>query len=167
MNIIDVVLMFTLLIFCVKGYRNGFIHELFSLLIIGLGLLASFFIYHPLSELLQEYIQNVKITRVLSFLAVFFSVTIFLIILRNSLIHLVDNLNLTGIDYVLGILIGLLKGGAICSVMLIFLKNNSILKLEGAIRESLLFPFLEKIFLFLLSLLPERFNIIIMKVLGY
>ena len=165
MNIIDYIIIVAVLIFCIKGYLKGFINELFSLLIIILGLTVSFLFYKSLSSVVYTFIENKDLAFIVSFLSIFILVTILLIIIRNTLTNLIDSLNFTGADYILGLFIGLIKGIILCSALLIFLKNHPVLKIDAAIKSSCIYPFLEKIFITFLSFLPENQKIIIYRVL--
>ncbi len=165
MNIIDLIIIIAVLIFCIKGYLKGFINELFSLLIIILGLTVSFLFYKSLSSVVYTFIENKDLAFIVSFLSIFILVTILLIIIRNTLTNLIDSLNFTGVDYILGLFIGLIKGIILCSALLIFLKNNPVLKIDVAIKRSYIYPFLEKILITFLSFFPENLKIIIYRVL--
>ena len=69
MNIIDLIIIVAVLIFCIKGYLKGFINELFSLLIIILGLIVSFLFYKSLSSVVYTFIENKDLAFIISFLS--------------------------------------------------------------------------------------------------
>lgn len=165
MNFIDLIILIVVVIFCIKGYLNGFIHQLFSLLIIILGFLSSFLMYRPVAIRLGEFITNDNLAMIISFFLIFIIITIVLVIFRNLLIQFVFRLHLTDVDCVLGIVVGMIKGLLLCSLVLIFLFNHPFLKLNEAIGKSLIFPFLEKMVEYLLSLLPEGAGTFIKRVL--
>jgi membrane protein required for colicin V production len=116
MNFIDIIIIILVLILCIRGYLKGFINELFSLLIIGVGLVGAFLFYRPLSEVFLEFMESSDVALVLSFFALFILISIFLIIIRNIVVQFVDRLNLTDIDALLGVIVGLLKALVLCAV---------------------------------------------------
>jgi membrane protein required for colicin V production len=156
MNFIDVIIIILVVIFCIKGFLRGFLKELFSALIIVLGLVGAFLFYRALNGIMSTLIENDDLSLILSFAAIFVGITILLVIIRNTLLRFVDTLNFSDIDHVLGVVIGLFKGILICGAVLIFLYNHPVLHLDRAIGRSALFPLLARIFTALLSLLPER-----------
>ena len=165
MNIIDVVIIIFVLIFCVKGYIKGFINEIFTLIIIILGLTGSFLFYKPLSTSVFTFIENRSLSFIVSFLSIFVFITVVLIIIRNAITKMVDSFQLTNIDYLLGLLVGLIKGTVLIGAILIFLKNHPVMNLDITISRSFIFPFLESIFFTALSIFPENMEIFIYRVL--
>lgn len=165
MNIIDVVIIVFVLIFCVKGYVKGFINEIFTLIIIVLGLTGAFLFYKPLSFSVFTFIENRSLSFIVSFLAIFVFITVVLIIIRNAITKMVDSFQLTNLDYLLGLLVGLIKGTVLIGAILIFLKNHPVMNLDITINRSLIFPFLESIFFTGLSMFPENLEIFIYRVL--
>ena len=79
---------------------------------------------------------------------------------------MVDSLNFTDIDKMLGVIIGLGKGVILCSALLIFLKNHPVLNIDKTINDSLIYPFIEKVFIAVLSLFPQNIREVVMKVFG-
>ncbi|HEB31790.1 MAG TPA: CvpA family protein [Spirochaetes bacterium] len=165
MNIIDVVIIVFVLIFCVKGYIKGFINEIFTLIIIVLGLTGSFLFYKPLSSSVFTFIENRSLSFIVSFLSIFAFITVVLIIIRNAITNMVDSFQLTNFDYLLGLLVGLTKGTVLIGAILIFLKNHPVMNLDIVINGSLIFPFLESIFFTGLSKFPENLELFIYRVL--
>ena len=165
MNIIDVVIIVFVLIFCVKGYIKGFINEIFTLIIIVLGLAGAFLFYKPLSSSVFTFIENRSLSFIVSFLSIFVFITVVLIIIRNAITKMVDSFQLTNLDYLLGLLVGLIKGTILIGAILIFLKNHPVMNLDITINRSLIFPFLESIFFTGLSMFPENLEIFIYRVL--
>ena len=165
MNAIDIIIIIVVLIFCIKGYIKGFVNEIFNLIIIILGLTGSFFFYKTLSSTVFTFIENSALASIISFISIFILITVILIIIRNAVTKVVDSFNLTNADYLLGLLIGFIKGALLIGAILIFLKNHPVMKLDLAIDNSLIYPFLEKIFFTGLSILPDSLEITIYRVL--
>ena len=156
MNFIDILIIIVVVVFCIKGFLRGFLKELFSVLIIVLGLVGAFLFYRTVNGVMSTIIENDDLSLILSFASLFVAITILLVIIRNTLMKFVDSLNFSDIDHVLGVVLGLFKGVLICGAVLIFLYNHPILHLDRAIQRSLLFPLLARIFTALLSVMPER-----------
>jgi membrane protein required for colicin V production len=142
MNLIDIIIIIFAIVLCIRGYLRGFINEVFSLLIIICGLIGAFLFYRPLSETFMEFIGSRDLSMILAFFAIFIFITIVLIIIRNMLIRVIDRLNLADIDNILGVVVGLIKGLLICGVILVFLKNHPVFRIDEMIGRSSLFPYL-------------------------
>jgi membrane protein required for colicin V production len=165
MNAIDIIIIILVLIFCIKGYIKGFVNELFTLIILVLGLTGSFLFYNALSSSVFSFIENSSLSSIISFIVIFIVITVILIIIRNAITKVVDSFNLTNVDYFLGLLIGFIKGILLAGAILIFLKNHPVMKLDSAIGNSLIYPFLEKIFFTGISILPDSLEMTIYRVL--
>jgi len=166
MNIVDIIVVVIILVFIIRGYLKGFVNEVFSLLIIAGSLVASFLLYRPLSNITSNFLNSKELSIFLSFIAVFVLTAIFLILVRNLFISLLENLNLTDIDSLLGLVIGFIKGGLILTFVLMFFAFRNILKTADLIRSSYFFPYFEKSYSFLLLVLPERISVLINRFIG-
>ncbi len=166
MNFIDVIIIILVLILCIRGYLKGFINELFSLLIIGLGLLGAFLFYRPLSEVFLEFVESNDVALVFSFFALFVLISIFLIIIRNMVVQFVDRLNFTDMDALLGVVVGLLKALILCGVVFVFLKYHPVFRIDESIERSLIYPYLERILVVFISLFPDRVSVLLYRILG-
>ena len=156
MNFIDVIIIVLVVIFCIKGFLRGFLKELFSVLIIVLGLVGAFLFYRALDTVMSVLIENEDLSLILSFAAIFIGITILLVIVRNTLIRFTDTLNFSDVDHVMGVVIGLFKGVLVCGAVFVFLYYHPVFKLDRAIDRSMLFPLIDRMFMALLSLLPGR-----------
>jgi membrane protein required for colicin V production len=165
-NFIDFIIIFFILILCIRGYLKGFVNELFSLCILGVGLGLAFYLYRPLGEKFLQFIENTDLALICAFFFIFILVTIFFIIVRNIIVQFVERMNLTDIDSFLGLLIGLFKGLLVAGLVLIFLRNHPVLHLDEAIARSFLYVHLERIIRAIFSLLPERIMIPVYRFLG-
>jgi membrane protein required for colicin V production len=165
-NFIDFIIIFFILILCIRGYLKGFVNELFSLCILGVGLALAFYLYRPLGETFLQFIENTELALISAFFFVFILVTILFIIIRNIIAQFVERMNLTDIDSFLGLLVGLLKGLLVAGLVLIFLRNHPVLRLDEAIDRSLLYVYLERILRAFFLLLPERVVIPVYRFLG-
>jgi len=166
MNLIDIIIIIIVVVFCIRGYLKGFLHGIFILLIIVLGLAGGFLFYRQLSVLLSGYIGSGDGARILSFFCIFIGITIILLIIRNMMTRFMDRLQLTDLDYILGVFLGLVKGVLLCGLILIFLKNHPVFKIDEIIGKSLFFPFLQRLFTALISLMPDSMSVFIRMILG-
>jgi len=166
MNVIDLIIIIIIVALCIRGYLKGFINELFSLGIIIFGLIGAFLFYRSFSMVVQSFIQNSDLSLIFSFFVIFIAISIILIIVRNTVINIIDRVNLTDFDYILGVIIGLFKGILLCGIIFIFLKNHPVFKIEVIILKSRLFPLIERVCMSFISLLPQSLTTIIDKILG-
>ena len=166
MNFIDIIILVLVLILCIRGYLKGFINELFSLLIIGLGLLGAFLFYRPLSEVFLEFVDNSDVALVFSFFALFILISIFLIIIRNVIVQFVDRLNLTDMDALLGVIVGLFKALILCGVVFVFLKHHPVFRIDESIERSFIYPYLERVLVAFISIFPGQVSLLLYRILG-
>ena len=166
MSFVDIIIIILVLILCIRGYLKGFINELFSLLIIGLGLVGAFLFYRPLSEVFMEFVENRDVALVFSFFALLVLISIFLIVIRNMVAQFVDRLNLSDMDALLGVVVGLLKALMLCGVLFVFLKNHPVFRIDESIERSFIYPYLERILIAFISLFPERISVLLYRILG-
>jgi membrane protein required for colicin V production len=166
MNAVDIVIVAFALFFCIKGYFHGFVNELFSFVILTAGLVLSFLFCNPVARVLAAFVENKDLVLILAFVGIFISVTLVLLVIRNTLLNVIERVNMNDADSIFGALIGLFKGALLCGIVFIFLKNHKVLHLDQSIRGSLIFPFLERIVTALILLLPERVVGIARRVLG-
>jgi uncharacterized membrane protein required for colicin V production len=142
------------------------VNELFSLAIIAAGVLLSVLFYRPVAGVLAEFVENKDLAFILAIVGIFIVVTIVLLVIRNTILNVIERVNMTDADSILGALLGFFKGVLLCGFVSIFLKNHRVLHLEKPIRGSLLFPVLERVVTALLLMLPERALEIMRRVLG-
>jgi membrane protein required for colicin V production len=166
MNIIDISLLIVLVIFSIRGYVKGFIHELFSLMIIILGIALALLFYRQFGSVLETVIQNEDLSLILSFIAIFICTTVLMVAIRNALTSLVESLNIADLDSMFGLLVGLTKGVLLLSFLLVFITHRQILRLQKITESSFFYPFLERFLLAILSVLPDTIYNGIIRFLG-
>ncbi len=165
MNFIDLIIIILVVALCIRGYLKGFINELFSLGIVILGLIGAFLFYRPLSAVLEGH-MNTDLALIISFFIILVAIAIVLIIIRNTVTLMVDRINLTDIDYLLGVIIGFVKGMLLCGFIFIFLKNHPVFNIDVIISKSRLYPLIERLFLSIVSILPITVESFILRILG-
>jgi len=165
LNFIDLIIIILVVALCIRGYLKGFINELFSLGIVILGLIGAFLFYRPLSAVLEGH-MNTDLALIISFFIILVAIAIVLIIIRNTVTLMVDRINLTDIDYLLGVIIGFVKGMLLCGFIFIFLKNHPVFNIDVIISKSRLYPLIERLFLSIVSILPITVESFILRILG-
>jgi membrane protein required for colicin V production len=166
MNSIDIIVCIILLVFAVRGVTKGFVHELFSLIIIVSGLTLAVVFYRPFSSVVRIFVENDDLASILSFIALFVGATLVLVVIRNALSGLVESLNITDVNAVLGLLVGVSKGALLCGFFLVFFTDRRALNLHRVIEDSFLFPYLKRFLLAILSLLPDTIQGGVVRFLG-
>jgi membrane protein required for colicin V production len=166
MNIIDVFILIVLVVLSIRGYVKGFIHEVFSLMIMILGIALALLFYRQVGFFLETIIQNEDLSLILSFIAIFICTAVLMVVIRNALTSLVESLNITDLDSVFGLLVGLTKGALLLSFLLVFFTHRQILKLEKVTQSSFFYPFLKRFLLAILSVLPDTIYNGITRFLG-
>jgi membrane protein required for colicin V production len=166
MNSIDIIVCIILLVFAVRGVTKGFVHELFSLIIIVSGLALAVVFYRPFSSVVRIFVENDDLASILSFIALFVGATLVLVVIRNALSGLVESLNITDVNAALGLVVGVSKGALLCSVLLVFFTYRRVLNLHRVIDDSFLFPYLKRFLLAILSLLPDTIQGGVVRFLG-
>jgi membrane protein required for colicin V production len=166
MNVYDVVILGCILLFAVKGYFHGFVNELFSLLIIAAGLILSFLFCRPVAGVLSGFVENKDLALILSFVGIFVLTALVLLVLRNTLLNVIERVNMSDADAILGTVVGAFKGAVLAGLVSMFLKHHKVLHLDRVIGASLVFPPLERLVASLLPILPDRVLQVVRRVLG-
>ncbi len=164
MNILDVILIVIFIFYAFRGYRRGLIYEIFSIGIIIIGLLASFLFFKKLSVLFNQFLNNKDLSLVIAFLAIFIGVSISLITMRNILSNLIESLNLTEIDSILGLVVAVIKIILLISIVLMFIESHSILGLDKIIGRSFIYSYIKRIFLAFMSILPAKIRMVVFSI---
>jgi len=87
---------------------------------------------------------------ILSFIILLVFTSMVLIMIRNVLLNLIESLNSSDADSLLGLVIGMLREALLFGMVMIFLSNHSILNLHRVIRSSFTYFYIEKLFCFYL-----------------
>lgn len=143
LNGLDYILLVPLLWAVFKGFKNGFIKEVFSLLALILGI----FITYKFSYFVEEKLDGMFAARYIAFVITFFAVLIgvhFTGVLVEKAIKLV----VPGfINRLFGICFGVAKWLFICSILLLMLKAIDVKQkiLTPKLTDtSILYPYVEK-----------------------
>ncbi len=147
MNWLDVVWLIVIAFFLVRGAMKGFFREIFGLLGVFVGLIVAVNYSQGVGNIIRGEITRLspQIAKGISFAIIFVGIA-----LIGGLIGLVfhgmsRSSPVKGIDRGGGLILGLLEGGAVCSVILIFLTISPLA--ENADRwkkDSTISPYLMK-----------------------
>lgn len=124
------------------AFFRGFIQESLSLLLWVIAFATSMFLDVYLDPYFLDYIQSPEIRRILIIILVFIGIIFlggFLIKVIRSLVHCSG---MSGLDRLLGVLFGLLRG--ILLIVVIYLVIPNQFKQSSFILESKTYPYLEK-----------------------
>ncbi len=148
MNWLDVVWLIVIVFFLVRGAMKGFFREIFGLLGVFVGLIVAVNYSQGVGNIIRGEITRLspQVAKGISFAIIFVGIA-----LIGGLIGLVFHgmskySPVRGIDRGGGLILGLLEGGVVCSVILIFLSISPLA--ENADRwkkDSTMSPYLMKI----------------------
>jgi len=114
--------------------------------------------------LFNQFLNNKDLSLVIAFLAIFIGVSISLITMRNILSNLIESLNLTEIDSILGLVVAVIKIILLVSIVLLFIESHSILGLDKIIGRSFIYTYIKRIFLAFMSILPAKIRIVVFSI---
>jgi len=124
------------------SFFRGFIQESLSLLLWIIAFAASMFLDVYLDPYFLDYIQNPEIRRILIIVLVFVSIIFFGGFLVKAIRSLAHWSGMNGLDRLLGILFGLLRGMVLIVVIYLVIPNQ--FKQSNFILESKSYHYLEK-----------------------
>lgn len=140
---LDILLLVPLIWAVFKGFKNGFIKEIFSLAALILGI----FITYKFSYFVEEKLDGIFAARYIAFVITFFAVLIG-VHFTGILVEKVIKLVIPGfVNRVLGICFGVVKWLFICSILLIMLKAVDVrqkILTPKLTEKSILYPYVEK-----------------------
>lgn len=131
MSGIDIALVIMLLIGAYKGYKDGFLMELFALLGVVLGILAGFKLMGwAMLWLADEFNVDEKVLPYVAFGVVFLAVVILMTLLGRMIKLSVDKSFLGRVDEFAGALLGIIKTAFLLSVALWILDSLNVHLIE-------------------------------------
>ena len=148
MNWLDVVWLIVIVFFLIRGATKGLFREIFGLLGVFVGLIVAVNYGEEVGNIIRREIITLspQISRGISFAIIFMGIA-----LIGGLIGLVfhrmsRDAPVKGIDRGGGLILGLLEGGVVCSVILIFLTISPLAeKADRWKKNSTASPYLMKI----------------------
>jgi membrane protein required for colicin V production len=137
------------------GFIRGGLSEILSL---GSWLIA-FWLMHNLGNgvehLLPNSITNHLFRNVIAFIIIFVVVAIFIAIIKKILSSILTVIGLNGLNYLIGIVFGVLRGILICAVLVIIVNMLS-LDQGRSYQKSKLFPILAPVISWISSIIPNK-----------
>jgi membrane protein required for colicin V production len=136
---LDIILTVIALVLVFRGITQGFVREFFSLgaIIIG-GLGALLFHGHVSTFLRDNYLVNVwGVPELLGFVSVFLVFFIVCKILQKILNDIINGLRLTGLNKLLGGILGFVEGIVLIFLVLFIMSVQPIFDVSGILGSSL------------------------------
>ncbi|TEU03510.1 CvpA family protein [Candidatus Aerophobetes bacterium] len=148
MNWLDVVWLIVIVFFLVRGAMKGFFREIFGLLGVFVGLIVAVNYSQGVGNIIRGEITRLspQIAKGISFAIIFVGIALIGGLIGLVFHGMLRSSPVKGIDRGGGLILGLLEGGVVCSVILIFLTISPLA--ENADRwkkDSTISPYLMKI----------------------
>lgn len=158
MNLLDVLIVATIIWFALTGLSAGILREGVTFLAAVLGIIIAGQLYDPLANDLLVFNIGERTANVIAFLAIFGAVFLAGQVAAIMLKRAASLLMLGPLDQMAGLALGVLKGVVLVEGVLILFVGYPVDIITDAINGSLLSPFFLKGIPVLLSLLPQEFK---------
>jgi membrane protein required for colicin V production len=149
MNLIDIIILIPIVWGAFRGFRNGFLIEMATLVGLVAGIFLALIAADVAGRVMVALVDwNPIPFKFLAFAIVFVLVVVVLKFLAKVIEHMLKAIHLNFINRLAGLLVGALKLALILSIFLIFINylNPHITILsENAREDSLLLPHIEKL----------------------
>jgi len=143
MSILDLFLIIPLIVGAYSGFRDGFLHELFSILAFIIGLLAAFKLFHVGVNLLRDNFNlEGAWLPLISFVAIFILVVILTRTIGKIIKKIVHATPLGAVDAIAGALLAVFKWALGISVVLWILDTFGLQLPQDWSENSLFYPYL-------------------------
>ena len=142
MSTIDLILIGFLVLGGFKGYKQGFIIEVFSFLAFFIGLFLALELTIPVSLSLFGGSSFFGAGAVVVFIALFILLSILIKTMAKAIKKAVDLSLLGGVDNILGLVIGVLKWAFVLSVVFWVFDSIGIDLVKKYSDETLIFPYI-------------------------
>jgi membrane protein required for colicin V production len=146
LSTIDIVIIVFVIFGAYRGYRDGFLMGVATLLALILGILAAFKLNTEGMEFLQEHFNADKeFLPYISFFVIFIGIVILVTLLGKFLRHSIDKTFLGRIDEAAGSLLGALKTLFTLSVLLWIVDSFKMNLPEHWTDDSVVYPFTARV----------------------
>ena len=137
----DYLILIVLGISAFLGWIRGFVTTILGIVIFGLGILIGLMFKGPVGALIlgADPLDTSTWDEIVGFMVVFALVLVIGKILRGFIEHLIDQMNLSGTDRMLGLVFGIFLGGLFVVVLIIFFEP--VISETGWFKNSTLVPF--------------------------
>jgi membrane protein required for colicin V production len=144
LSIADIIIVIVVIIGAVKGYREGFLLELFSLLGIILGILGAFKLLGLALIFLSDHFDiDKKILPYVAFGLVFIAIVVIVTLIGRALRASIDKSFLGRVDQAAGAGLGLLKVVFVVSVLLWLVNSFHYDMPEKWTKNSIILPYVQ------------------------
>jgi len=121
MNVLDIIIIATMVFFVVKGVLRGFIREVASLAGIILGILLASAFQPQVTTYLKPYLPDTSYLSLISFAAIFILILVLCNLLGWGLQHFFSKVFLGWLDRTLGAALAILKGVILTYLVIVLL----------------------------------------------
>jgi membrane protein required for colicin V production len=144
MNILDIVLILIFFICVVHSVVRGFVEELTSLSWVIIGLLMAFSFYKDGATFVRtKILADVKyIPEIIAFIVLLFIAYIVIRILGSMLKTIVSGIGLEGIDKILGLVLGIIKGFAVVCFIIFVIRVQPVTDGQKILQNSVIAGYL-------------------------
>jgi membrane protein required for colicin V production len=139
-SILDWVILLVVVLSVLQAAAQGFFHELFALAGVVAGFLIAAWEYPRLAAWYMHYVNSQWVADIAGFLTIFFVVALLGGIVGRIARGIMKGVGLHWFDRLLGAIFGILRGGALCTVVVMALASFS--PTSGYLRDSRIAPFL-------------------------
>uniref|UniRef100_A0A7C4P0G0 CvpA family protein n=1 Tax=Thermodesulfobacterium geofontis TaxID=1295609 RepID=A0A7C4P0G0_9BACT len=145
--------------FVIRGFLSGFVRVIFSFI----GMIVAFLYSGWLSLKIGPYVgalttSHPKVLPVLSFIVAFLLIYFSFVILGFIILSILGKLNLTAADYILGAILGFIKGMLFITIfyMILVIPSPSTQKV---LNKALVYPLIKYNLKFSSKFLPESWKV--------
>jgi membrane protein required for colicin V production len=139
------------------GIFRGFIKEVMALVIWALAGWLAYSYSDALAPLMETWIQEATIRKVIAFIAILLVVLLTGGILNATISYLLKRTGLNGTDRTLGVVFGFVRGICLVALMMIGAQLTS-LPIEDYEKKSLLYPQFQPLVVFMRGYMPDFIN---------
>ena len=154
LNGIDIVIIIILGASAIYSTVKGFVKDIFSLLAVILGVVASLVLYRMGAQLMEGFIASEQIRNTISFAVIFLIVAVTISIVGILVSKIIKSVELTFYDRLAGFAFGLLKGFLIVAVIVVVVTSI----MPRAASNSQLVPYVARVIDLVTDVLPSDYR---------
>ena len=141
----------------ILAFIRGGVAEILSLSVWFIAFWVMYRFGGAMDKFIPASITNHLIRSVIVFIVSFIIIAIIITIIKKLLANVISAIGLGGLNYLIGILFGIVRGILICALLVIVIKvlnfDNS-----NSFQKSKLYPVLEPVVSFIVNAIPKRFG---------
>ncbi len=155
MNSLDIIFISILAYTLIRGLMRGLVKEFASIFGLVFGFVVASNYFEQLSVFVQRVITNPKYAAVVSYITLFVAALLAVILIAQVLRKFLDIVMLSWVDRIGGGMLGLGKGGLLCSLVL-FLMTLFLSPGSSMLSDSLTSPYISLFARNLSGLVPQE-----------